>query len=236
MSANDAPAWVQQELVAGERVFPCVTWLPAGYDPAHAWPLVLFLHGKGERGSDGWAPTTVGLGTALRAHPDRWPCVVAFPQCPTDRRWIDAPELVEAAWAAVTAERTIDPRRVYLTGISMGGFGTWQQGARHAGRWAALLPICGGGEPADAAALAALPIWAFHGAIDPVIPVEASRAMVAAVRAAGGAIRYSEYPDEAHDCWDRVYADEGVPAWLLAQRRALVLGRTCQRGGQALDG
>lgn len=219
MTVTGAPAWLRQQLVVGGHELPCATWLPSGYDPARAWPLVVFLHGKGERGSDGWAPTTVGLGPALRDHPERWPCVVVFPQCPADRQWIDAPELVEAAWAATVAERAIEAERSYLTGISMGGFGTWHHGARHADRWAALLPICGGGKPADATTLAALPIWAFHGAIDPVIPVEASRSMVAALRAAGGAIRYTEYPDEGHACWDRAYADEAAAAWLLAQRR-----------------
>lgn len=229
MTVTGAPAWLRQQLVVGGQALPCATWLPAGYDPARAWPLVVFLHGKGERGSDGWAPTTVGLGPALRDHPERWPCVVVFPQCPADRQWIDAPELVEAAWAATVAERAIEAERSYLTGISMGGFGTWHQGARHADRWAALLPICGGGKPADAATLAALPIWAFHGAIDPVIPVEASRSMVAAVRAAGGVIRYTEYPDEAHACWDRAYADEAAAAWLLAQRRAVGAAPTARR-------
>ncbi|MBK8481278.1 MAG: dienelactone hydrolase family protein [Proteobacteria bacterium] len=220
MSIARAPVWLPQRLAVGGRDLACVTWLPPAYDPARAWPLVLFLHGKGERGDDGWAPTTVGLGPALRRHPERWPVVVVFPQCPVERRWVELSELLELAWAAVAAERAIDARRVYLTGISMGGFGTWHHGARCAERLAALLPICGGGDPQAAGALATLPIWALHGAADPVIPVEASRAMVGAVRAAGGPIHYTEYADAGHDCWDRAYEDESVVAWLLAQRRA----------------
>ena len=195
-------------------------YVPPDYSPRHPWPAVLFLHGAGERGDDGEKQTTVGIGKAIREHPERFPCLVIMPQSRPDVRW-DAPmqALALAALDAAQTEYNIDPRRIVLTGLSLGGYGTWAIGAQHPDRFCALLPICGGGDPAAAPALARLPIWCFHGDADPVVSVEESRKMVAAVRAAGGNVRYRELPGVTHNSWDPAYGDPEVIAWMLQQRR-----------------
>lgn len=212
--------WERHSLPINGCEHPWLLWVPDDKPQGHAWPLVVFLHGKGERGDDGVAPALVGLGPALRVFPRRFPCLVLAPQCPADRRWADDLPLIDAVLDAALQRWSVDPLRMYLTGISMGGFGTWIYGGRRASRFAALLPVCGGGNLADVQQLVQLPIWAFHGARDPVIDVDRSRTMVSAVRAAGGQVRYTEYPEAGHDCWDRVYADPTVIEWLLAQRRS----------------
>lgn len=116
-------------------------------------------------------------------------------------------------------EYNVDRRRVVLTGLSLGGFGTWSLGAKFPERFCALAPVCGGGEPGDARRLVGVPIWCFHGEVDPVVPVERSREMVEAVRAAGGHVSYTEYPGVAHNSWDPAYSDPEVIQWMLAQRR-----------------
>jgi len=196
-----------------------VVYVPENYDPARRWPLVVFLHGMGERGDDGLIQSEVGIGTAIRRNEGRFPCIVVMPQCPDDRKWTDAFDHIDRAIAGVSKDYTIDPDRMLLTGLSMGGFGTWSYGAEHADRFAALMPICGGGNVEDAPALATLPIWAFHGGSDETVPPQRSREMVEAVEAAGGDIRYTEYPEAGHNSWDRAYGDPEAIAWLLAQKK-----------------
>lgn len=196
-----------------------VVYVPRDYDPAKAWPVILFLHGRGERGSDGLLQTDVGLGRAIRRNPERLPAIAVFPQCPDTVHWDGALDIAEAAFKQTLAEYHTDPSRYYLTGLSMGGYGTWIYGAQTADTWAALLPICGGGNVADAQRLAQVPIWAFHGADDTVVPPERSREMVAAVKAAGGTVHYTEYPETAHNAWDQAYGDPKVVKWLLKQRK-----------------
>ena len=118
-----------------------------------------------------------------------------------------------------TQTLNIDADAVALTGLSLGGYGTWSIGAQHPQRFSALVPICGGGDPADAAALAHVPIWCFHGDADPVVPVERSREMVEAVQSAGGQVKYTELPGVTHNSWDPAYGDPSVIEWMLAQRR-----------------
>ncbi|MBN2312106.1 MAG: dienelactone hydrolase family protein [Candidatus Hydrogenedentes bacterium] len=211
-----------------ERAY--VVFVPRGYDGRKSWPLIVFLHGAGERGSDGYKQSEVGLGRAVRMAPDRFPCLVLMPQCPEEGWWCKdgsgwADEFqpgtahIDRALADTLAEYNVDPARVYLTGLSMGGFGTWIYGAQHADTFAALMPICGGGNTADGATLAKLPIWVFHGANDSVVPVERSREMVEAVKAAGGDVQYSELPNTDHNSWDQAYGNGDAIAWLLSQHR-----------------
>lgn len=203
-------------------------WLPAGYDPARRWPLVVFLHAYEERGDDG-EHLAVGLGPTLAARPELYPALVLMPQCPADRVWAaldrawaqgfeSAEHDVDAALAATLAAYPIDPARVALTGASMGGFATFVHGARRRGTYRAFAPLCGGGEPEHARALAGAPLWAFHGAEDEVVPVEESRRMVAAHRAAGGDARYTELPGRGHAIWDEVYVDPALAAFLVGDR------------------
>jgi len=113
----------------------------------------------------------------------------------------------------------VDRRRVYLTGLSMGGFGTWSLAAANPKRFAAIAPICGGGNTADAKKLATLPMWVFHGAKDPTVPVQRSREMVEAIKVAGGNIKYTEYPEAGHDSWTETYDNPALYEWFLAQKR-----------------
>jgi predicted peptidase len=204
---------------------------------AAKFPVVLFLHGAGERGADNEAQLKyLPRWLAEAAARDRHPCHVVAPQCRADHRWVDvgwaagestpqsAQPTVDLAAASAALDHVLaldsaDPDRVYLTGLSMGGYGTWDLAARMPERFAAILPICGGGDERTAARLVGLPIWCFHGDADKAVPVERSRSMIAAVRAAGGDPKYSELPDVGHDSWTPAYRDPAVLDWLFAQRR-----------------
>lgn len=221
------------------RVFVPATGLRRG-----PLPVILFLHGTGERGSDGEKPTLVGLGPAVRARAADFPALVVFPQAPDGMDWKGiAADIAFAALDAAAREFDGDPARTYLTGISMGGYGTWELALMQPQRFAALVPVCGGltapraerdlfvdalrDEADPPAALAArlrdVPVWIFHGARDDVVPPRESRAIHAALSAAGAAVRYTEFADANHNSWDPAYAQ--TPAlweWLFAQRRLQV--------------
>ncbi len=194
-------------------------YVPRDYDSSESWPLIVFLHGKGERGRDGLLQTEVGIGTAIRRKPRRYPAIVVMPQCPTSCWWNGAEDLIDACIAKARKDYTINPKRVYLTGLSMGGFGSWTYGPKHVNEFAAIVPICGGGKTEDAAALAKVPIWAFHGTDDNTVPVEKSREMVEAVKKAGGKIKYTEYPGVGHDSWVKAYAEKKMVQWLFRQTK-----------------
>jgi predicted peptidase len=224
------------EIDGEEREY--VVYLPADYTPDTPWPLIMFLHGAGERGDDGLIQTEVGIGTAIRRHRDWFPAVVVMPQCPEDLVWTDVRPHMEAILAAAREDYNIDPQRIYLTGISMGGYGTWIWGAEKADTFAALLPICGGGSALDLIGLskgapdldvqafqdrikklAALPIWAFHGADDDVVPPARSEYMAQQVNNAGGQVKLTIFEDTGHNSWDQAYGMKEAIDWLLAQRK-----------------
>ena len=206
-------------------------------EPGARYPVVLFLHGAGERGDDN--ERQLKYLPEWLAEPEmreRYPCFVVAPQCREDSRWVDVswadgastPQAsqmtVDLAAAVMALDEVLallaaDPNRVYLTGLSMGGFGTWDLAARTPERFAALLPICGGGDETTAPQLARLPIWCFHGAADTVVLPARSRAMIAAIRAAGGAAAYTELAGVGHDAWTPAYRDPDVLDWLFRQRR-----------------
>jgi predicted peptidase len=214
--------FINATIRARGQSLPYVVYVPREYSRKHRWPVILFLHGRGERGDNGLAQTDVGIGTAIRRHPERFPCLVVMPQAPLGGSWSGPPsDLALKALDEVVHRYRGDRSRLYLTGLSMGGFGSFEIAAAHPERFAAVLPICGGGEPATMArALKSLPIWVFHGGADEVVPPQRSQEMVEAIRAAGNrSLRYTEYPDVRHNSWDATYADPDVIAWLLAQRR-----------------
>jgi len=184
------------------------------------FPLVLFLHGAGERGSDNQAQLKHGTGNfATAALRQKYPCYVAAPQCRTGQWWNTQADLLLELIADLQKQHRIDPQRIYVTGLSMGGFGTWELISRKPELFAAAAPICGGGDPAKAAACASLPIWVFHGAQDTVVRPELSRVMVEALKKAGGMPKYTEYPGVGHDSWTATYADPAFMEWLFAQKR-----------------
>jgi predicted peptidase len=206
------------------RSMPYVVYVPRDYTPKKRWPVILFLHGSGECGDNGLSQTQTGIGRALRLHPERFPCLVVMPQAPSGDAcdWSGAPnDLALQALDEVVRRYRGDRGRLYLTGLSMGGFGCFRIAAAHPDRLAAVLPICGGGDPQTITrALKSLPIWVFHGGADTVVLPERSREMVDAIRAAGNRlVRYTEYPDVGHNSWDATYDDPDVIAWLLAQQR-----------------
>lgn len=217
---------------------PYQVYLPADWSADQSWPVVVYLHGGGERGTDGIKETQVGLGPVVAESQGRFPYIVAFPQS------------AGVFWAVPEGEAQVlsvlddvvtryhgDPTRVVLTGNSMGGYGTWLIGARNPGRFAALIPICGGILPprgfpvpkdapflhepdpyaAVARAIGETPVWVFHGAKDPLVPPAYSRQLVAALQAEGGNVRYSELPGVGHEAEVPAYHDPELWTWLATQ-------------------
>lgn len=209
---------------------------PKGYDPSWRYPLVLFFHGAGERGDDNRRQLLHGMnGFASDKIMDAHPCFVVAPQCPRGLQWVDTPwsadghtmpdkptapmrmalELVRQ----LQRDFSIDPSRIYVTGLSMGGFGTWDAIQRHPDWFAAAIPVCGGGDTAKAADIAHIPVWVFHGGSDRVVKTQRSRDMVAALKAAGGSPKYTEYPGVGHNSWSATYANPDVYTWLFSQHK-----------------
>lgn len=202
-------------------------FLPKGAeaDAQKKWPLLLFLHGAGERGSDIWRVAVHGPPKIVRDRPD-FPFIVVSPQCPAGQRWSD--DDVLALLDDVLERYPVDRQRVYLTGLSMGGYGTWSLGLAHPERFAAIVPICGGGDPLKillaspdkVPALRTLPVWAFHGAKDPVVKLVESERMVEALRKIGARqVELTVYPEAQHDSWTETYANPKLYDWLLSHRR-----------------
>ncbi len=195
-------------------------YLPHDYDQTREqkWPLLLFLHGAGERGDDLNLVKKNGIPKLIEQGRD-FPLIVVSPQCPAERWWPSETRTLSALLDELQQRYAVDPDRVYLTGLSMGGFGTWALAAEEPGRFAAIAPICGGGDPIWCRRLTSLPIWAFHGAKDPTVPLRRSEDMVEAVRRSGGNPRFTVYPDAGHDSWTETYNNPEFYDWLLAQRR-----------------
>jgi len=190
-------------------------FLPTGYEkPERNWPLILFLHGAGECGTNLDLLKRNGPPKFVLSHPD-FPFILVSPQ--TKGGW-DTHTLIDLLDDVVSKYR-VERSQIYLTGLSMEGGGTWNLAAAHPERFAAVVPVSGVGDPAAAKKLATLPIWVFHGAKDPIISVEWSRKMVAAIKSAGGTINYTEYPEAKHNIWAKTYNNPELYAWLLAQKR-----------------
>lgn len=209
---------------------------PAQSNLNESYPLVVFLHGAGERGDDNVAQLVHGMKEFISpARREKYPCYVVAPQCPKDKKWVDVdwsalshdqPEqasesmqLVHGLIQELIATANVDKTRIYITGLSMGGYGTWDAISRYPDLFAAAVPICGGGDPATVDRFAALPIWCFHGDQDRAVGVERSRKMIAALKTAGGDPKYTEYAGVGHDSWTASYANPDLYSWLFAQRR-----------------
>lgn len=208
---------------------------PKNYDPEEKYPLVIFLHGAGERGDDNLAQLKHAMAdfcTPLRRK--EMPCYVLAPQCPKDEKWADVDWSADGVVMPQTASKSmqltlalvdsmledaaIDPTRVYITGLSMGGYGTWDAIARRPRFFAAAIPVCGGGDPKTAKRIKDVPISCFHGGADKVVVAEKSRSMIKAIQAAGGNPLYTEYPGVGHNSWTQTYANDDVHKWLFSQR------------------
>jgi predicted peptidase len=214
--------FIDKTMTVGGTPQRYVVYVPRDYTPDKKWPVILFLHGSGERGTDGLKQSQVGLGTAVRLYPERYPAIVVMPQCAPEQRWDGA--MAEFALKALdqsVAEFHGDPDRLYLTGLSMGGAGSWYLGTQYPEKWAAIVSICGRGEiPAITAKLKDAPVWAFVGDKDQEATVQFARDVTAALKAAGSTrVRYTEYPGVPHNSWDAAYAEKELATWLFAQRR-----------------
>jgi predicted peptidase len=218
-------------------------YVPEEWTPHQEWPVVLFLHGAGERGDDGLEETDVGMGTAIRTNRSAIHAIVVMPQCPKKSWWI-LPPMEELAMATLDEARKEfhgDSQRTYLTGLSMGGFGAWHLAEEHPGRFAALIVICGGIHPpahtinaipelaklappdspksyAEAAArVGQVPVWIFHGAEDKIIPVTESQRMSEAMKKVGAEVHYTEYPGVGHASWDKAFDEPKLFPWLFSK-------------------
>ena len=214
---------VEQELkVSDEQTVPYLVFLPDDYGKDDKkWPMIFFLHGRGE--SNGplslvakWGPPR------MAARGDKLPYVVVSPQCPRDESWPQPRQQAGllALLEHVTETLQVDTQRVYLTGLSMGGYGSWRLAADQPHRFAAVAPVCGGGKPEDADKLKDLPIWVFHGDQDKAVPLSRSQEMVDAIRAAGGTqLRFTTMEFVGHNCWSATYATPGLYDWFDQHRR-----------------
>ena len=229
--------FLNRKLVLHGSTYRFQVYLPEEWrrDDHKQWPVILFLHGRGERGSEGMWQTQIGLPQAVRDHPERWPFVIVMPQCLLGNFWTD-PAMLAMAMAALdqeTAEFHGDPERTYLTGLSMGGYGTWELARLYPRRWAAVAVAAGGifwtyaperwqqgaTLPADyAQAVGHTPVWIFHGGDDDIVTPRQGELMYQAMREAGGHVRLWIYQGLKHDCWTRAYGEQELPRWLLAHR------------------
>jgi acetyl esterase/lipase len=201
-------------------------------DDHKLWPVILFLHGRGERGGEGMWQTQIGLPAQVRDHPDRWPFIIVMPQCPQNAYWTD-PASMDMAIATLNREMSEfngDPDRTYLTGLSLGGYGAWELARLYPHRWAAVAISSGGifwsyaperwsrafSLPAEyARAVGRTPFWLFHGTDDTVVNVRQSEMMYEALKTSGGRVRLWIYQGMHHDTWTRAYNEPELPRWLL---------------------
>jgi predicted peptidase len=220
---------------AGE-VFMCQLWAPQFPEQGKKYPLILFLHGSGECGKDNELHTRVGLPSLLKQlvlQPEQ--AIVLAPQCQVGNWWVKSLAMRPDYHAAkeptasldvalelckhLVKTKQADPDRLYITGLSLGGFGTWDAIQRDPSFFAAAVPICGGGDPRFASSLSSIPIWVFHGRDDKNVHPDCSRRMARAIKDVGGTIVYTEYEGGSHAIWDRAYSEKDLIPWLLKQTR-----------------
>lgn len=235
---NVQDVFKKAEYTSDGYTLPYRIYIPKNYDCGERYPLVLFLHGAGERGDDNEKQLNAGIKRAFEdVTSPIYDSIVIAPQCPVGAQWVmtpwekgnyvidNVPESRELECVCGILDECIDyynvdTDRVYVTGLSMGGFGTWDMLARHGSRFAAGMPICGGGDPGRAKYLKRIPIWTFHGSADGDVPVAGTRAMFSAIKREGGEdIGYTEFDGAGHNVWDSVYTDRQVIDWLFSQSR-----------------
>ena len=239
MTPRAETGFLNRSLEHNGKTYRYVVYVPADHDRREPLPITLFLHGSGERGNDGLRQIEVGLGRAIRWERNRFPMIVVMPQAPADTQWLGD----VADFAMLALDRSIDefrgdPRRTYLTGLSLGGYGTWHLAMAHPDRFAAIAPVCGGivkpetansvrqspltmgtADPYATAAekVKSIPAWIFHGADDNLIPASESRRMFGELTKRGAPVKYTEFPKTNHNAWDPAYGTAELWQWMLAQ-------------------
>ncbi len=241
---QDKEQFEKQLFISGEDTLRCRILTPLNFSPSKKYPLIIFLHGSGERGNDNEKQLIWGADFFLDSiNRSRYPAIVIFPQCPENDSWSNnfrtnikdslggfkadtlaqikkTPNLVLQFIDTLLAHGGIDKHRVYLGGLSMGGFGTFELLWRRPDLFAAAFPICGGGSPEKVSRYALkLPVWVFHGDADPVVPVGNSRLMVKTLQSTGAKVKYTEYPGIGHDSWKNAFAEPGLMAWIFGQQK-----------------
>lgn len=231
-----------EEAVIEARVFksgsgdamPYRIFIPANYNPKEKYPLALCLHGAGGRGKDNMSRGTEAFKALSSSEVQReYPSILVTPQCPKNANWSSRPtnstvryiDFVLEVLDELEKEFSIDHSRLYVTGQSMGGYGTWAAITTRPNRFAAAVPVCGGGNPGAVTEIAHLPIWAFHGEKDTVVPTQKSRAMVAALKEEGSTIKYTEYPGLGHASWVPAWKETDLIPWLFKQENKPGAGR-----------
>ena len=197
-------------------------YTPESSPPAEGYPLILSLHGAGQRGDNLDLLEDHGLLKYVNATPD-FPYLVCTPQCPESDSWILYLDDLLLLLDEIVEKYPVDPRRVILMGLSMGANGTWLLACKAPQKFAAVVPVCGWGDwlldfPDRVSAMKSVPVWAFHGEEDDVIPVEESRKMIDALNACGGEAELTTYPDIAHESWDLAFAEKKLYTWLRSKR------------------
>ena len=213
-----------------------VLFVPHDYKGDKAYPVILFLHGAGETGTDGEKQAKVGIGPAIKKNEKTFQFITIMPQS-QNRSWLADPD--DAKWTGfgktgkantADADRAlaildevkknykVDDKRIYLSGLSMGGYGTWSMAAKYPDKWAAIVPVCGKGNPEAGKTIKHIPCWAFHGDADNAVKVDGSRSMIKAMKDAGGSPKYTEYPGVGHNSWDMAYGTAELYDWLLQQK------------------
>jgi len=219
MGANQSEKKLNQQIT---KTVQCdyLLYLPPGYgEKEQKWPLIMFLHGAGERGDNLELVKKHGPPKLIEQGKD-FPFIIVSPQCPRGIWWPEKLDTLVALLDEIESKYAVDADRVYLTGLSMGGFGTWSLACRHPQRFAAVAPICGGGQWFLANRLKNVPVWAFHGARDRVVPLDQSKSMVEAVKRAGGDAKLTVYPEAQHDSWTATYDNPKLYEWFLSHRRS----------------
>ncbi|MBE6633853.1 MAG: phospholipase [Ruminococcaceae bacterium] len=211
--------------------------LPEDYDPAVKYPVVLFMHGAGERGSDLEKHLKTGIIESFKkTESPLYDCIVVAPQCPEGKQWVNVAkwtdciysteDIAESQELAAVVELVLslkelystNTNRYYVTGLSMGGYATWDLLVRHPEIFAAAMPLCGGADRDNAAVIKDIPVWAFHGMKDPTVPYTGTKQICTRMKQLGGKnVTFTEYPDHQHNIWSDVYAREDIWTWLLAQ-------------------
>lgn len=201
--------------------------LPDSYDATSQvrWPLIMFFHGSDERGSNLELIKKHGIPNIAEQRPD-FPFIAVSPQCPSTANWVSYAEPVYALLNELIKTLAVDVNHIYLTGLSMGGNGTWYLASKYPERFAAIAPICGFGFPRDGfpqrvCTLKDVPVWTFHGAQDPIVPIAATEQLVQTLKACGGNVRFTIYPDAAHDSWTATYNNPALYSWLLSHTKTI---------------
>ena len=206
----------------GEINIGYYVFLPENYDANKKYPLVLFLHGAGERGDGSKEKLPLVCVNALPKYAEEgeeYPFILLCPQCPENIVWNNIVLTLKALVDKIAAQYSADPDRIVCTGLSMGGFGTWEMGVTYPDYFAAIAPVCGGGFSWRAALLKDMPVWAFHGDADNVVPISYSETMVEAIKKSGGNVKFTVFPGVNHNSWDSAYQTTDVVKWLTEQRK-----------------